>query len=84
MRQVVHIEHMKCDMIMNSKSEWNGVRIPRVMIEQGHKIRQKDYQGLQDEDRPIPITGHPNHGVIKKKSGTVCCIPHLTPGASPK
>ena len=35
----VEINQCKADIIMNSKGEWNGSRLPRMIIERGDKIQ---------------------------------------------
>ena len=36
----------KADFIMNSKSEWNNARIPRVIIEDGDRQKEDDANGI--------------------------------------
>ena len=41
----VELETCKAQVVMNSKSEWNGSKIPRIMIEVGEDIEQDDTNG---------------------------------------
>ena len=44
-REGVNIE--MCEVkLMNSKSEWNSARIPRIIIEEGEKQREDESTGL--------------------------------------
>ena len=45
----VEIDNSQAKIIMNSKGEWNGSRIPRVVIEVGEEIQE-------DEDDPLTRT----------------------------
>ena len=45
--EAVLIERTKASVIMNSKGEWNGSKLPRVILEVGNKVNQKDYNGQQ-------------------------------------
>ena len=42
----MEIEGNKADIIMNSKSEWNQSRLPRIIIESGEEIREDEDSGL--------------------------------------
>ena len=39
------IQHSKCDILLNSKGEWNGPRIPRISIEVGDRTISQEYSG---------------------------------------
>ena len=41
----VAIENCTAKVVMNSKGEWNGSRIPRIRIEVGENIRDEDEEG---------------------------------------
>ena len=43
--EAVQIQLCKSKYIMNSKSEWNGTRLPRVIVEVGGKADHQDYRG---------------------------------------
>ena len=43
--EAVLIEWTKASVIMNSKEEWNGSKLPRVILEVGDKVDLKDYNG---------------------------------------
>ena len=47
----VEINSSKADIIMNSKGEWNGSRIPRVVIEVGEKIQDDEDDGTMTVTR---------------------------------
>ena len=52
-QESIEIEHSKADIVMNSKGEWNGSRIPRIVIEVGDKIQEEEeeqaiYRGKAD------------------------------------
>ena len=40
--EAVEIQYSKADIVMNSKGEWNGAKIPRVVIEVGKDILEED------------------------------------------
>ena len=39
------IENSTADIVMNSKGEWNGQRVPRITVELGAKTLTEDYRG---------------------------------------
>ena len=39
------IEESKADIIMNSKNEWNGSRMPRIKVEVGDKVITGEFRG---------------------------------------
>ena len=39
----VEIENNGADIIMNSKSEWNNSKIPRIIIESGEQYREQKW-----------------------------------------
>ena len=41
--EAVFIDNNQADIIMNSKGEWNGSKLPRVVLEIGDKVNQLDY-----------------------------------------
>ena len=43
-QESVEIEYSKADIIMNSKGEWNGSRIPRIVIEVGDEIQEEEQE----------------------------------------
>ena len=54
------IDCSQANIIMNSKAEYNGSRIPRIRMEVGDRVLTRDYQGTgaqtlmdQMEDRKI-------------------------------
>ena len=47
----VEIEHSSAKILMNSKSEYNGSRIPRIVIEVGDRIETDDWQGHRGESK---------------------------------
>ena len=71
--EAVLIERTKANVIMNSKGEWNGSKLPRVILEVGDKVNQKDYNGQQQQQpqepakRPRQKDLHPS---MSKSSGT--------------
>ena len=42
----VELEVNKADLILNSKSEWNHSRIPRIVIEMGEEIEENTESGM--------------------------------------
>ena len=42
----VEIETNQADIIMNSKTEWNQSRLPRIMIESGEEVLEDEESGL--------------------------------------
>ena len=42
----VEIEVNKADLLMNSKSEWNQSRLPRIVIESGETLMEDEESGL--------------------------------------
>ena len=42
----MEIEGNKADIIMNSKSEWNQSRLPRIIIETGEDMREDEASGI--------------------------------------
>ena len=42
----VAIETNQADIIMNSKTEWNQSRLPRIMIESGEEVLEDEESGL--------------------------------------
>ena len=38
----VEIENSTAKIVMNSKGEWNGSRIPRVVVEVGEKLHEEE------------------------------------------
>ena len=59
-QESVEIDNSKAKILLNSKSEYNGSKIPRVVIEVGDQIKEENWQG-NDERR--------NRKVNKKKEG---------------
>ena len=55
----VEIENSKAVILMNSKSEYHGSRIPRIVIEVGDRVETEDWQGK----------GGRRKGSSKKESG---------------
>ena len=51
--EAVNIEMTEADIIMNSRSEWNGSRLPRVIIGVGNKNNDGDYKGRREEHKMI-------------------------------
>ncbi len=49
--EAVLISIKKCDIVMNSKAEWNGVRLPRITLEVGAGVRLDDYRGMEQHRR---------------------------------
>ena len=47
-QEAVEIENSKADILMNSKGEWNGSRIPRIVIEVGEKIQEGEEKNTED------------------------------------
>ena len=45
----IEIENSKADFLMNSKGEYNGSRIPRIVIEVGDKVETEDWPGQEKE-----------------------------------
>ena len=42
----VEIEWSQAKIILNSKGEWNGSRIPRVRVEVGEKLEDEEFEGV--------------------------------------
>ena len=42
----VQLEIHKADLLMNSKSEWNGSKIPRIVIETGDDLEEDELSGM--------------------------------------
>ena len=67
------IEQTKASVIMNSKGEWNGSKLPRVILEVGNEVDQKDYTG-QQQQQPQDTVKRPRqkdlHPSMSKSSGT--------------
>ena len=42
----VEIETNGADIILNSKSEWNGSRLPRIVIECGEELEEDAESGM--------------------------------------
>ena len=57
--EAVNIEMTEADIIMNSRSEWNGSRLPRVIIGVGNKNNDSDYKGRRE-----------GHKMIENQDGT--------------
>ena len=55
--KAVIIELARCHIILYSKSEWNGPRLPCITVELGAKVVQEDFRGSSQESRPL---GGPN------------------------
>ena len=47
----VEIEKGSADVVMNSKGEWGGSRIPRITIEVGEKVLTEDFRGRKQGRR---------------------------------
>ena len=47
--EAVYIQMGHRDITLNSKSEWNGDRIPRIVLEVKDQVEQKDYNGQKLE-----------------------------------
>ena len=39
------IENFKADIMMNSKGEFNGARVPRIIVEVGDRVITNEYSG---------------------------------------
>ena len=57
----------EADMILNSKGEWNGSIIPRLTLEIGSKVIQKEYRGKGQEDRMITTPGREDDVEVRKR-----------------
>ena len=60
----VEIGHSTATVIMNSKSEWNGTRIPRIVVEVGEQIHEEE-----GGEQPRQIGGKWKEEKVTKKSG---------------
>ena len=49
----VQLELHKADIIMNSKSEWNHARLPRIVIEMGEEQAEDQENGMCDRRRGL-------------------------------
>ena len=47
MHEATYIENSVSDIVMNSKCEYNGVRVPRVTIEVGGRLYTEEYRGAE-------------------------------------
>ena len=52
-QEAVEIQSSKSQIIMNSKSEYNGSKLPRITIEVGDRVMTEDYRG-QNGPRTTP------------------------------
>ena len=53
-QEATTIENTKASIVMNSKGEFNGCRVPRVMVEQGARIYTNEYSGNIPNPLPNP------------------------------
>ena len=58
----------QANMLMNSKSEYNGQKIPRVTIEMGDRVLTTDYQGT---------SGHAGAAQSSSRSSNAVRAKHL-------
>ena len=49
-QEATEIDHSNAQIILNSKGEFNGARIPRITLEMGGKVRYSDYAGQQQQE----------------------------------
>ena len=47
----VELESSKADIILNSKSEWNHSKIPRIMIEVGEEVESDGMSGMNEGEK---------------------------------
>jgi hypothetical protein len=48
--EAVEIMSSKADCLMNSKGEYGGVRLPRIVIEMGDKVREDEWPGGRENE----------------------------------
>ena len=62
-QEATMIDRSKANVILNSKSEYNGARLPRIRMEVGDKVLTRDYEGsgvpantiLEEQEENIEI-----------------------------
>ena len=57
-QEAVEIECSKAQYILNSKGEFNGVRVPRVTIEVGGRVLSGEYRGHDTDQQADPEEQH--------------------------
>ena len=65
----VAIETNKADIVMNSKSEWNQARLPRIIIESGEEVIEDKESGL-NRNREEGAAYRSKHKLHIKRSNT--------------
>ena len=50
-QESIEIEYSKADIVMNSKGEWNGSRIPRIVVEVGEKLQEGEKEEQKNTER---------------------------------
>ena len=65
----VLINNNNSDFALNSKSEWNSAKIPRIVVEVGDQARVVEYSGKAQTPRPITF---PTKNIKTKLSLQTC------------
>ena len=60
--EAVQIQYSTADVVMNSKGEWNGARIPRVVIEVGKDIQDEEEETGKEKPHKREIQKERNQG----------------------
>ena len=65
--EAVRIRNVECDYLLNSKNEWNGQKLPRIVIEVKDKVEQVEYQGTKQKKRRLEQPTYRNNSNEQEK-----------------
>ena len=80
----IEILKSEADVIMNSKGEWNGSKLPRIMIERGDRIEEEEgdpssRMWKEDEKNHWRVTGSPKRKVEEQEDDEVIVTEEQVP-----